>query len=188
MLARVISAILPGMVYKPAEIHLMMDSQCIISTVEADDKQLGVWMVNRADEWLGHMQDWRKQGIVVPEIHHWPGTSNPADLGTRGMAVRWQVESGSDWQRGPAVLAFPRETWPASRDFRRQLPQEELLVQKRVLLAAGVREEVKIKAAMDWIMVKRRVELVMKSTNKLKKAERVLARVLQRQDVLKLKL
>ena len=95
MLTRMISAILPGMVYPPKEIHLFMDSECIISTVEADDKLLGVWMTNRADEWIAHMQDWRKQGIGVPDIHHWPGSSNPADLGTRGLAALWQVQTGS---------------------------------------------------------------------------------------------
>ena len=61
MLTRMISALLPGMVYPPKEIHLFMDSECIISTVEADDKLLGIWMTNRADEWIAHMQDWRKK-------------------------------------------------------------------------------------------------------------------------------
>ena len=128
MLTRMITAILQGMVYRPKEIHLFMDSECIISTVEADDKLLGVWMTNRADEWIAHMQDWRKQGIVVPDIHHWPGISNPADLGTRGVAVQWQVEKGSVWQEGPAELGFARDKWPATREFRRQLPREELLI------------------------------------------------------------
>ena len=72
-----------------------------------DDKLLGGWMTNRVDEWQGHMVDWRRQGIKVPDIHHWPGTSNPADLGTRGTAVLWHVAAGSNWQNGPPVLAFP---------------------------------------------------------------------------------
>ena len=57
-----------------------------------------------------------------------PGTGNPADLGTRGVAAQWQVEMGSVWQDGPPELAFPRDKWPATREFRRQLPKEELLV------------------------------------------------------------
>ena len=218
MLTRMISAMLPGMVYPPKEIHLFMDSECIISTVEADDKLLGVWMTNRADEWQGHMQDWRKQGIEVPDIYHWPGASNPADLGTRGLAVLWQVAAGSAWQDGPPVLGFARDKWPATREFRRQLPKEELLVKTVVLAAApkldgtAVRDDVKLagqplgsfpgenrpnpagrrtprgkdllgkiknKELADWIRTERRVRLVMNGTNCLRRAERVLARVLQ---------
>ena len=109
MLARLVTAILPGLVYKPEEIFLCMDSQCTISSLEAQDKILGTWMTNRANEWQDHMNAWRKQGIKVPEVHHWPGTDNPADLGMRGTAALWEIGPGSRWQDGPESLSFPRK-------------------------------------------------------------------------------
>ena len=77
---------------------------------------------------------------MVPDIHHWPGISNPADLGTRGVAVQWQVEKGSVWQEGPAELGFARDRWPATREFRRQLPREELLIKTVVLTDVAPKE------------------------------------------------
>ena len=189
MLARLITAVIQGMVYQPAEIMLFMDTECIISTVDSDNRLLGVWMVNRADEWVGHMSSWRTKGIKVPEIHHWPGTLNPADLGTRGAAVQKQICAGSEWQTGPAVLAYPRETWPATREFRRQLPKEELLVKvhgSQVLvcnvLAADIPGEgysyEELKDCCDYIRTRRRVEHAMAYSNNLKKVERILARIM----------
>ena len=46
MLARLITAVLPGMVYKPQEIFLAMDSECTISSLETQDKILGIWFTN----------------------------------------------------------------------------------------------------------------------------------------------
>merc|ERR1712239_68736 len=64
-LARLITAILPGMVDKPSSIFIAGDSQCTISTMECENKILGVWFGNRVAEVQDHMSDWEKQGIVV---------------------------------------------------------------------------------------------------------------------------
>ena len=64
-----------------------------------------------------HMADWKRQGITVEELHHWPGTDNIADLATKGKATMRDIEAGSDWQQGPAALRLKQDQWPASRDF-----------------------------------------------------------------------
>ena len=47
LVAYLMSAILEGLNYKPAEIFMALDSQCTISTLEAKDKILGIWFTNR---------------------------------------------------------------------------------------------------------------------------------------------
>jgi len=33
------------------------------------------------------------------------------------------VKEGSEWQNGPEVSQFPREQWPISREFVREIPE-----------------------------------------------------------------
>ena len=57
-LARLISALLPGMVDKPSSIFLAGNSQCTISAMECENKILGMWFGNRVAEIQDHMADW----------------------------------------------------------------------------------------------------------------------------------
>ena len=65
----------------------MGDSECTISVVECDSKLLDVWFGNRGAEILDHMASWRRKGVVVDDLHHWPGETNPADIATKGKAT-----------------------------------------------------------------------------------------------------
>ena len=56
-LVRLITALLPGMVEKPASIFIAGDSECTISVVECQDKILGAWFANRVAEVQDHMRD-----------------------------------------------------------------------------------------------------------------------------------
>ena len=93
-LVRLISALLPGMVDKTSSIFLAGDSQCTISAMECEDRILGMWFGNRVAEIQDHMADWKRQGITVEELHHWPGTDNIADLATKGKATVRDIEAG----------------------------------------------------------------------------------------------
>ena len=125
---RLVSSLLPGLPYKPRMIFPVSDSECIISCLEAQDRVLESWFSNRVAEANDHMDRWRQQGIEVPSVHHWPGSQNVADLGTKGKAKLEDVGPGSRWQTGPAELRLDITQWPASRDFRQNLPQDELKV------------------------------------------------------------
>merc|ERR1711888_15945 len=71
------------------------------------------------------MESWRRKDIKVNPLHHWPGESNVADLGTKGRAEAQDVIQGSAWQEGPKPTRYPVEEWPISRDFVREIPEEE---------------------------------------------------------------
>ena len=63
--------------------------------------------------------------MKVNDLFHWPGESNIADLGTKGRADGRDVSQGSEWQDGPVQTRYPVEGWPISRDFVREVPDEE---------------------------------------------------------------
>merc|ERR1712101_17096 len=71
------------------------------------------------------MESWKRNSIKVHPLYHWPGESNVADLGTKGRAEARDVIQGSDWQDGPELTRYPVERWPITRDFVREIPEEE---------------------------------------------------------------
>ena len=125
MLARMTTACIPGMPKMPTRISLFGDSECTISAVDCMDGQLDIWFGNRVAEVLDHMEAWRKLDIEVDELHHWPGPRNIADIATKGKAALEDVGPDSEWQNGPWEARYPRSKWPATRDFKREVPQEE---------------------------------------------------------------
>ena len=125
MLTRLIDELLPGIQVPPSEIMLMGDSQCTIACVEADNRVLDIWFSNRVAEVQDRMESWKRKDIKVNPLHHWPGESNVADLGTKGRAGAQDVIQGSAWQEGPKPTRYPVEEWPISRDFVREIPEEE---------------------------------------------------------------
>ena len=126
LLSRLVTAILPGLSEKPERISLLGDSECTISAVESDQKVLQVWFSNRVAEVIDHMESWKRENILVDQLHHWPGGRNIADISTKGKGVLEDVDEESEWQLGPVETRMPRESWPASRNFRRDIPAEEL--------------------------------------------------------------
>ena len=172
LLARAITALLPGLVEKPAKISLLGDSQCTIASVDCQQHLLGTWFGNRVAEVIEHMRAWQEEGIEVDEIHHWPGLRNIADLGTKGKATLEEIGEDSEWQCGPKEVRFERDTWPASRAFKRQVPQEELRSKVfNVLATSGSR------ASMPSLMGG--VAELMIKHNKLKEVQGMVARVLR---------
>ena len=95
LVARLITAILDGLPDKPAEIFVALDSQCMISALEAKVKILGIWFTNRVSEINDHKDEWTRRSIVVHPVHHWLGEDNVADLGTKGKATVKDVAPGS---------------------------------------------------------------------------------------------
>ena len=125
LLVRLVTAILEGLPYVPILIFLATDSECTISALEAEDRILQEWFTNRVAEAQDHMSAWRRRGINVFPVHHWPGEDNIADLATKGQAKLDDIARGTEWQNGPRSLSYPIESWPASQDFKRDLPRGE---------------------------------------------------------------
>ena len=101
MLTRLIDELLPGIQVPPTEVMLMGDSQCTIACVEADDRVLDMWFSIRVAEVQDRMESWRRKGITVHNLYHWPGETNIADLLSRGQTGRMDLSSSATrWKCG----------------------------------------------------------------------------------------
>ena len=98
LLTRLITSISGSLPYKQVQTFLALDSECTISSLEAQDRILGIWFTNRVAEVTDHMDSWHRQDVVVPLVHHWLGEDNPADLGMKGRATLQDIGPGSKWQ------------------------------------------------------------------------------------------
>ena len=125
LLVRMTAAALSALSLLPKRITLCGDSECTISAVECEQGVLQVWFSNRVAEIVETMDSWGKLGTEVDPLMHWPGLRNVADIGTKGKAVLADIDEESEWQNGPREASFPRSDWPASREFRREVPEEE---------------------------------------------------------------
>ena len=61
----------------------------------------------------------------VNMLHYWPGESNLAYLGTKGLAESQDMVEGSHWQDGPENTRHQVEHWPISRNFIHAISDEE---------------------------------------------------------------
>ena len=172
LLSRLVTSMLPGLVDKPSVISLFGDSQCTIASVECQQHLLNVWFANRIAEIVEHQEAWRMMGIQVDPLHHWPGPRNIADLATKGRAKMEDVDQASEWQLGPREVSFARDLWPASRDFRRQVPEEELRSRTATVTATSGRVVVFPRVFED-------VKRAMMNHNKLRTVEGIVARIIQ---------
>jgi len=86
LLTRLTTALLAGLSECPVRISIVGDSECTISSVECDHRLLDIWFGNRVAEVLEHQEAWRKMGIEVDPLEHWPTETNIADLTTKGKA------------------------------------------------------------------------------------------------------
>ena len=156
------------MVEKPVRISTFGDSECTISSVEAENSVLAQFFANRVGEILEHMQSWTKMGCKVDDIFHVPGTENPSDISTRGEAQVEDVQFGSVWQDGPVWLGEDRTRWPVSRDFVRKIPEEETRVK-----VFTVQSEVTKQPELN------RLSRILEYSNNLTKVKGILARLIK---------
>ena len=139
------------------------------------------------------MESWERRGIKVNPMHHWPGETNVADLGTKGRAESQDVVEGSNWQSVPESTRYPVEQWPISRDFVCLVPEEEkhaaifgvhatLRARETVGNVNNVGpSEIELVSMKTVSRLFEVVNSVMARTNHYEKARRVLARLLTAQ-------
>ena len=132
LLARLVTATLPGLVDKPTSLLVILDSRCTIQSVEAEAKTLKDFFNNRCEEWDEHKRQWVSQGLEVEPLQHTASADNIADLATKGKVTKEHVDEHSVWQNGPSYLQYERDTsWPINRDMlsgQDSIPDDEKLV------------------------------------------------------------
>ena len=95
LLARLVTAVLPGLTDKPKSFLPILDSRCTIQSVEAESKILKDFFNNRCEKFDEHRRHWQEEGLVVEPIHYTASAENVADLATKGNVVKKQLEESS---------------------------------------------------------------------------------------------
>ena len=121
-----------------------------------------------------------------PKAWRWTNYIIGPEIATKGKGRLTDIQEGSLWQQGPLCISQPRETWPASRAFKRQLPEEKVKV-------AGVHATAgeTLEAPVQRPGFLRFVEEVMQRHNDYRVAKAIIARWLtamltrEREDIWK---
>ena len=119
---------------KPSSVYFLIDSSCIMAAMHSVRGKLTPYLANRRAQIEEYVKEWENLYLetkVFPP-QHIPGHRNVADLGTRGLASPPDVCQGSEWQNGPAFLAFPASQWPTSKESFEDIPEEEIIPKFRV--------------------------------------------------------
>ena len=118
LLARLVTAVLPGLTDKPISFLPILDSRCTIQSIEAESKTLKDFFNNRCEEYNEHFRHWSDEGLTIEPIHYTTSRDDVADLATRGNVVVQQLDSFSEWQNGPKYLCYTRDSsWPINREM-----------------------------------------------------------------------
>ena len=106
-----------------------LDSECTISTVESENSLLKPYLANRRAVVIGKFLEWKSKysEITFKPLQHIAGPLNPADLPTRTTCTALDVGMNTLWHEGPSFLKLLREEWPVSRDFKNEIPEEEVV-------------------------------------------------------------
>ena len=158
----------------PVGACMLLDSRCIISSLEMTSSKLLPFFQNRLAEIVENL-DLVAKRCPVEKVHWVQSDLNPADLLTRGTASIQDIGPFSFHQKGPKFLSSPRESWPVTRSFVPvDIPEEE--VRQKTFVAA-----LKTKAFTDFFEIElvSAVEKIARYSNSLKKVHRILSRVIR---------
>ena len=153
---------------------MLLDSRCIISSLEMTSSKMLPFFQNRLAE-IHENLDLVAKKCDVEKVHWVESELNPADLLTRGTASIRDIGPDSFHQKGPKFLSSPREKWPVSRSFVPvPVPADE--VRQKTFFAA-----LKTKVYSDFFAIElvNAVERIANYSNCLNKVHRILARVIR---------
>ena len=87
---------------------------CALMSVRREGACFRPYFQNRVGEIRSNLTELAELVDVLEEPQKIPGTLNPADVCTRGLAVPEDVNENSVWINGPDFLKEPRDQWPLS--------------------------------------------------------------------------
>ena len=105
---KLLDVTLRAMREKPNKVHVLTDSHCVMAAARSETGKLNVYLANWRAQAEQFIASWGRGRLypdceVLPPLHI-AGSSNIADLGTRGLATMDDVGKLSEWQNGPEFL------------------------------------------------------------------------------------
>ena len=157
----------------PIAAEMILDSRCIISSLEMNSTKMMPFFQNRIAEIHENLDTVAKMCPIGP-VNWIESKLNPADLCTRGTVSLEDIGPGSFHQKGPNFLCSSRDNWPVVRDFvPEEIPAEETRVKRLNIFNAL---KAKHEGVLPFLSV---VDSVANYSNDLNKVHRVLARIIR---------
>ena len=103
---RLSNSILKELDLRVNEIFFWSDSMTSLQYIKNQTKRFQTFVANRVAE--------IHESTTPEQWHHVPGTMNPADEGSRGVAIK-HFQPGCRWWSGPSFLWQPVQQWPNAR-------------------------------------------------------------------------
>ena len=122
IVTRPVTALWNGFMEPPAYVMPLVDSTCMIISLECDQRVLAPFFSSRCAEILDHMKLWERDTKVYP-VHY---------------VTAADIQLDSQWQTRPPFLQYDMDTWPVHRDFVREVPQEERILKVFAAVVARV--------------------------------------------------
>ena len=187
---RLVDALVKSLEKRPRRISIMGDSTCTIASCELGCSSLAPYFSNRIAEVIEKMSSWgdpspvtmkeelleEPEETVVDLINHIAGVLNPGDWPTRGTFSWQSIGLDSPWQTGPDFIKDARDTWPVTRDFIPNIPEEEKVSKYRRLINMVMSKGIpRPKHPSIFTLIRE----VMEYSNSILKVRGIVARVLR---------
>jgi hypothetical protein len=163
---------------KPVGAVMMLDSRCVISSLEITSGNLLPFFQNRIAEIHENLKAVSKFCPVEP-VQWVPSKLNPSDLLTRGDINLRDLGPSSFHQKGPEFLSSPRISWPVTRDFvRTEIPDKEIRHRDLNFIVAAARANFCLAdPSLECSNPFKTVQRVAEYSNSLRKVHRILVRI-----------
>ena len=179
---RLAAVVITALRVKPSRVTFVGDSQCTIAAAEANSAALKPYMANRVaevDDILSSIKSANPMMTVDPPFHTAGKINIMADMATRGLVTIQEVGDNSTWQQGLQYLEEERDCWPITRDFVREIPEEERRLKVYNMINTVVSKVNRGKEEPGVLGLVDRLKNVMNYSDSLDKVRGIMVRLLR---------
>lgn len=163
---RLVAKVCKVMEIPMAEVFFWSDSVNVLCWIRND--------VSRFQSFVAHRVSEIRDTTEPRQWQHVPGTSNPADLPTRGQALH-EMATSRMWWEGPSFLCESSDQWPERKDFSKEsFDKSEDRGKERVVKNTQVKKmdrELRLDPSQfsSWVKLLRTTAYLLRFVSNLKK-------------------
>ena len=158
---RLSNSILKELDLRVNEIFFWSDSMTSLQYIKNQTKRFQTFVANRVAE--------IHESTTPEQWHHVPGTMNPADEGSRGVAIK-HFQPGCRWWSGPSFLWQPVQQWPNARVEDIRSDDKEIRKPATIMFTTETSQvDLLLKRYSSWSRLLRVMSWVLRFVKALKK-------------------
>ena len=158
---RLSNSILKELDLRVNEIFFWSDSMTSLQYIKNQTKRFQTFVANRVAE--------IHESTTPEQWHHVPGTMNPADEGSGGVAIK-HFQPGCRWWSGPSFLWQPVQQWPNARVEDIRSDDKEIRKPATIMFTTETSQvDLLLKRYSSWSRLLRVMSWVLRFVKALKK-------------------